>query len=70
MNQNDLLVSSSRLLVLSTTKEAEEVEVEEAEAEGAEEVMTLMTTPTPLLPKLRMGSSMGKNQQYSQETEK
>ena len=72
MNQNDLLVGSSRLLALSAAEEAEEAEEagEAEEVEGAEEVMILTTTPTPSLPKPRMGSSMGKNQQYSQETER
>ena len=69
-NQNDLLVDSSRLLALSV-EEAEEVEAAEEEAVAvavAEEGVTIPTTTlTPSPPRLQMGNSTGRNQQYSQE---
>ena len=75
-NQSNLLVDYSKPPVSSAAAEAEEAveeAVEEAAEEAAEEAegaTTLMTTPTPSLHKPQMGSSMGRNQRYSRETEK
>ena len=70
-NQNNLLVDSSKLPALSAEEEVAAEAVEAAEvAEEVEGATILTTTPMPSLPRLQMGSSMGKSQQYSQEIER